>query len=546
MKYGTILFVELLRYGVNYTMNLRNLSQEELIKKINMLEERIKRQDNEINVLSEQLNWYSQQIRLQQKKLFGSSSEKTVLPDQISLFDEIEIESTPIKAEPKLEEVTYKRKKKNNKRGIDISSLPAVTKIYDLENKNCPDCGEPLRKIGENIRKELVYHPAKYEVIEHVQYVYTCDRCEEDSLKSKIFKADMKASVIYKSFASPSLLSYIIDNKFNKALPLYRQEVMFNQIGLKLSRQTMANWMIKLHDEYFKRMTDYMHKTLLQSEYLHADETTNQVLNVPDQKPTTKSYMWVYKTGRSEDKQIVHFIYENTRGHEHAKKHLEGYHNILQTDGYQAYDKLDDIRHMGCWAHCRRKYLEALDGAPSDTDLKGTASYRLLHKINKLFTLEKKLKGKSYEEIKDTRQKEAKPIIDDFFKDVKECAKVAVEKTKLSQALTYSINQEENLRLYLEDGRIEISNNRAENSIRPFCVGRRNWLFSNTVKGAEASAAIYSLLETAKLNNLKPYDYFEYLLTALTEIDINDDKELEKIMPWSKSLPENIYLTKKS
>lgn len=539
MKCGTILLVELLRYGVNYVMDLRNLSQEELIKMIN-------EKDKKIELLTEQLNWYTQQIKLQQKKLFGSSSEKTVLPDQISLFDEIEIESTPIKTEPKLEEVTYKRKKKNNKRGIDISSLPAVTKIYDLENKNCPDCGEPLRKIGENIRKELVYYPARYEVIEHVQYVYTCDKCEEDSLKSRIFKADMKAPVIYKSFASPSLLSYIIDNKFNKALPLYRQEVMFNQIGLKLSRQTMANWMIKLYNEYFKRMTDYMHRILLQSEYLHADETTNQVLNVPDQKPTTKSYMWVYKTGRSEDKQIVHFIYENTRGHEHARRHLEGYHNILQTDGYQAYDKLDNIKHMGCWAHCRRKYSEALDSAPSGTDLKRTASYRLLHKINKLFTLEKKLAGKSYEEIKETRQKEAKPIIDDFFKDVKECAKVAVDKTKLSQALTYSINQEENLRLYLEDGRIEISNNRAENSIRPFCVGRRNWLFSNTVKGAEASAAIYSLVETAKLNNLKPYDYFEYLLTVLTEIDINDDKELEKIMPWSKSLPENIYLTKKS
>lgn len=539
MKCGTILLVELLRYGVNYVMDLRNLSQEELIKMIN-------EKDKKIELLTEQLNWYTQQIKLQQKKLFGSSSEKTVLPDQISLFDEIEIESTPIKTEPKLEEVTYKRKKKNNKRGIDISSLPAVTKIYDLENKNCPDCGEPLRKIGENIRKELVYYPARYEVIEHVQYVYTCDKCEEDSLKSRIFKADMKAPVIYKSFASSSLLSYIIDNKFNKALPLYRQEVMFNQIGLKLSRQTMANWMIKLYNEYFKRMTDYMHRILLQSEYLHADETTNQVLNVPDQKPTTKSYMWVYKTGRSEDKQIVHFIYENTRGHEHARRHLEGYHNILQTDGYQAYDKLDNIRHMGCWAHCRRKYSEALDSAPSGTDLKRTASYRLLHKINKLFTLEKKLADKSYEEIKETRQKEAKPIIDDFFKDVKECAKVAVDKTKLSQALTYSINQEENLRLYLEDGRIEISNNRAENSIRPFCVGRRNWLFSNTVKGAEASAAIYSLVETAKLNDLKPYDYFEYLLTVLTEIDINDDKELEKIMPWSKSLPENIYLTKKS
>ena len=520
-------------------MDLRNLSQEELIKMIN-------EKDRKIEVLTEQLNWYSQQVKLQQKKLFGSSSEKTVLPDQISLFDEIELESTPIKTEPKLEEITYKRKKKNNKRGLDISSLPTTTKIYDIEDKNCPECGAPLRKIGENTRKELIYHPARYEVIEHVQYVYTCDKCEDDSIKSKMYKADMKDSIIYKSFASPSLLSYIIDNKFNKALPLYRQEVMFSQIGLKLSRQTMANWMIKLHSEYFKRMTDYMHKILLQSEYLHADETTNQVLNVPNQKPTTKSYMWVYQSGRSEDKQIVHFIYENTRGHEHARKHLEGYHNILQSDGYQAYDNLDDIKHMGCWAHCRRKYSEALESAPAGTDLKGTASYRLLHKINKLFTLEKKLAGKSYEEIKEIRQKEAKPIVDDFFNDVRECAKVAVGQTKLSKALTYSINQEESLRFYLEDGRVEVSNNRAENSIRPFCVGRRNWLFSNSIKGAEASASIYSLLETAKVNHLKPYDYFEYLLTILTEIDINDDKELEKIMPWSKTLPKNVYLIKKS
>ena len=527
-------------------MNLRNLSQEELIKKINMLEEKVKIQDSQINVLSEQLNWYSQQIKLQQKKLFGSSSEKTVLPDQISLFDEIELESTPIKKEPELEEISYKRKKKNKQRGIDFSSLPTTVQIHDIENKNCTECGSPLRKIGENKRKELIYHPARYEVIEHIQYVYVCDECDKNTEQAKIYKADMKEPIIYKSFASPSLLSYIIDNKFNKSLPLYRQEVMFNQIGLKLSRQTIANWMIKLYDQYFHKMSDYMHKTLLQSEYIHGDETTIQVLTSPNQKPTTKSYMWVYKTGRSESKQIVSFIYEDTRGHEHAKRHLKGYHQILQSDGYQAYDNIEDIKHMGCWAHCRRKYSESLDGAPAGTNLKETASYRLLHKINKLFTIEKDLADKNYEEIKEIRQQKAKPIIDDFFEDVKECAKMAVGQTKLSKALTYSINQEECLRYYLEDGRVEISNNRAENSIRPFCVGRRNWLFSNTVKGARTSASLYSLLETAKLNNLKPYDYFEYLLSNLTEIDTNNDKELEKIMPWSKSLPENIYLIKKS
>lgn len=312
---------------------------------------------------------------------------------------------------------------------------------------------------------------------------------------------------------------------------------MFSQIGIKLSRQIMANWMVKLYDEYFKTIISHMHKVLLNSQYIHADETTIQVLKVPHQRPTTKSYMWVYKTGRSEEKQIVVFKYENTSGHEHAKKHL---------DGYQAYEKFKGITHMGCWAHCRRKYSEALDSAPPGTDLKGTASYRLLHKINKLFQIEKENADKSYEDMKQIRQEKAKPLIDDFFEDVKECAKVAVNKTKLSEALKYSINQEEKLRVYLEDGRIEISNNQAENAIRPFCVGRRNWLFANIVQGAETSAAIYSLVEIAKLNGLKTYEYINYLLISLTEIDHNDEKELDKYMPWSKELPDDIYLIKKS
>lgn len=525
--------------GCEDVMNLRNLSQEELIKMIN-------EKDKKIEALTEQLNWYSQQIKLQQKKLFGSSSEKTVLPDQISLFDEIELESTPIKQEPELEEITYRRKRKSRQRGIDISSLPVKKVIHDIDNKSCPECGALLRKIGENKRKELVYHPARYEVIEHIQYVYTCDRCDREAVQSPIYKAPMKEPVIYKSFASPSLLSYIIDNKFNKALPLYRQEVMFNQMGLKLSRQTMANWMIKLHDEYFRTIASHMHKVLLKSQYLHGDETSVQVLKAPHQKATTKSYMWVYKTGGSEEKQIVVFIYENTRGHEHAQKHLEGYHHILQTDGYQAYEKLEGITHMGCWAHCRRKYKEALDSAPAGVDLKQTASYRLFHKINKLFQIEKENADRSYEEIRQIRQVQSKPLVDDFFEDVRECAKVAVDKTKLSEALKYSINQEEKLRVYLEDERIEISNNRAENAIRPFCVGRRNWLFTNTVQGAQTSAALYSLIETAKLNNLKPYEYFNYLLSSLTEIDINDEEALDNYMPWSKELPDNTYLTKKS
>lgn len=197
---------------------------------------------------------------------------------------------------------------------------------------------------------------------------------------------------------------------------------------------------------------------------------------------------------------------------------------------------------MGCWAHCRRKYKEALDSAPAGVDLKQTASYRLFHKINKLFQIEKENADRSYEEIRQIRQEQSKPLVDDFFEDVRECAKVAVDKTKLSEALQYSINQEEKLRVYLEDGRIEISNNRAENAIRPFCVGRRNWLFFNTVSGAETGGALYSLIVTAKENKLKVEPYLRYYFEHIKDIDISSEEELNKLMPWSETLPE--YLKK--
>lgn len=520
---------------------LKDQSREELIKTI-------EEKDRTLREYKDKLNWYREQIELFKKKMFGSKSEKSVAIGQTSLFDEIEVESTPIKTEPALEEVAYKRKRgKKHNRNIDLSDLPTKTVIHDLKDKTCPVCGLQLRKTGENVRKELIYHPARFEVVEHIQYVYTCDKCEKTELKSPFYKAELPESVIYKSFASPSLLSGIIDNKFNRQLPLYRQEMMYEQLGAKISRQTMSNWMIKLYNGYFKAVVDYMHGQLISSSYIHGDETTVQVLNVPGKEPTSRSYMWVYRTGRSEEKQLVIFQYETSRSQDNAKRHLKGYGGILQSDGYQAYKNLEGITHAGCYAHLRRKYKEALDSAPKGTDLSKTAAYRLFHKINALFEIERQIpKGTSYEDIRKIRDERSRPLVDDFFKDARECEKVAIKKTKLSQALTYSINQESILRTFLEDGRIEMTNNPAENSIRSFVVGKKNWLFMNTVNGAKASAAIYSIVETAKLNKLRIYDYFNYLLTVVTKIDIDDHQELEKLMPWSKELPENLYIRQKS
>lgn len=519
--------------------DLHQLSQQELIQII-------ENKDKKISTMEEQLSWYKNQIKLQQKALFGKRSEKSVTDTQLSLFDEAEVEASAIKTEPALETVVYQRKKKNKKRTIDLSKLPVTRKVYEIENPVCPTCGDSPRKIGEETRKELVYHPATYEVIEPVQYVYACRSCEVKDTKTTILKAASPKAVLPKSIASASLLANIINDKYNKALPLYRQEVSFKEQGLLLSRQTMANWMMKLYDRYLKSMVSYMHTKVLEMEYICADETTVQVLREAGKAASSKSYMWVYKSGRSEEKQMVIYQYEPSRKHEHVVKYLQGYTGILQSDGYQAYEKVEGATHMGCWAHARRKYVEAVEVIPKGTDKKNTQSYHLLEKINKLFDLERECEGKTYEEIYAYRNKYVKPLVEDYFKEVEELLKYSVGKSPLDTALQYSHNQESKLKKYLEDGRIEMSNNSCERAVKPFTIGRKNWLFMNSVNGASSSAAIYSIVESAKINGLVPIKYIEYLLTQLVDMDMDKQEIIESVLPWSKTLPKEVYQTKKS
>ncbi len=518
-------------------MDLNKLSKEQLI-------ELNKNSLNHISQLEEQLNWYQQQINLLQKNMFGKKSEKTDLPEQLSLFDEVEIEQTPIKIEPELEEITYKRKKKKGKREQDLSLFPVERIIYDIEEKTCNLCNAPLRKVSENIRKELIYIPASYKVIEHVQYVYTCDACNEE--KANFVKGKAPIALLPKSFLSASLASTIIYNKFCLSLPLYRQEMDYKRTNLLLTRQTMSNWLVKLYDYYLKDVQAYMHRCLLQMEYIGADETTVQVLREQGIATSTRSYMWAYKSGRSEEKQLVLFHYEPTRGHDCAKKHLEGYHQIVQSDGYQAYDKLEDVTQAGCMAHARRKFIEVLDSAPKGTDITSSFSNKIVILMNQLFHIEKETKDMSYLEITSLRQTKAKPIFDEIMERIHEANQGKIVNKKLQQAITYCVNQESKLRTYLDDGRIELSNNSLERAIRPFTVGRKNWLFSTSPHGARASSCYYSIVESAKLNKLNPQAYLEYILSILPNINLKDEKDLENIMPWSTNLPENIKIIEKS
>lgn len=498
-----------------------------------------------VEQLSQENAWYKEQVKFQQKKLFGKSSEKTNT-EQISLFDEAEVESTPISDESEIIKVPEHKRKKKGK-PLSYDNIPVETIHYELSGKEliCPTCGDEYHEMSTKVKRELVYVPPKIEVKEHVEHIYSCRNCEKNGIEATIATAKGPKPLIAGSMASPSAVANIINDKYNKSVPLYRQEITFKQLGINLSRQTMSNWLIKCSNIYFLKMIDLMKKELVAMDIIRADETKVEVLHEPGKKASALSYMWVYASGRSESKQLVIFKYEASRAHNHAIKYLKEFSGTLQSDGYQAYDKIENIRQAGCWAHCRRKFTDALALVPKKVDPKTTETYKCLEMINKLFEIEKKQKDTDYDRITKIRQSESLPVVNMFFEKIHELEKISLPKSHLGEAVSYASNQENKLRTYLDDGRIEISNNSTERSIRPFTIGRKNWLFMNTVKGANSSSAIYSLIESAKMNNLKPYDYINYVLEKAPLIDFNDENQISQLMPYSK-LPKNLYNPKKS
>lgn len=395
------------------------------------------------------------------------------------------------------------------------------------------------------VKRELIFIPPKVKVINHVEHVYSCRSCEQNDTAATIITAKRPPALIEGSIASSSLVANIINDKYVKSLPLYRQEMSYQRMGINITRQNMSNWLIRVSNTYFKAMTDYMYKELLKMEYISADETGVQVLHEPGKQASSKSYMWVYMSGRSETKQLILYKYEQSRAHKHAVNYLKDYCGILLTDGYQAYDKIENAVQAGCWAHLRRKLNEALELVPKGTKKEDTQAYKCFSMINKLFKIEKDNRGESYDRLKEIRIEKSAPVVEKFFEKIHELEKMTLPKSHFGEAVIYASNQEKKLRTFLTDGRVEISNNVTERAIRNFTIGRSNWKFMNTVKGADASSYIYSLVESGKLNNLKPYDYINYVLSYLPGKDLNDKTVLERVMPWSK-LPKELYNIRKS
>jgi transposase len=471
----------------------------------------------------EKLEHLKAQLLLALKREFGRSSEAA--PGQGELFNEAEQEAA-LEADDADAELTTTvpahARRKPGRRPLP-SHLPRVEIIHEIDEADriCPDDGEALKEIGEEVSEQLDIVPAQIRVIRRVRKKYACPACE-----SHVARAPMPKSLIPKSIATPNLLSHIALYKYQDALPLYRQEQIFARLGIELSRTTQANWMIRIGQALAPLMA-LMHEDLLAASVVHSDETTVQVLKEAGRRPDQKSYMWLLVTGAGPP--IVLYHYAPSRARSVVDELLAGYRGTLVTDGYGAYDVLPDVRHAGCWSHARRKFHEALKAQPGGKAGKAQVGFNL---IQKLFLLERDYQELDPEAHLRARQSRSKPVVDELRTWLEKSLPLVSPKTLVGKALGYLDNQWDKLTVFLDDGNVPIHNNLAENKIRPFVIGRKNWLFSDTTDGAHASAALYSLMETVKANDLEPSMYLPWLFHTLPNTDADDTDALRALLPY--------------
>ena len=533
---------------------LNGMSRENLIELMKLMKEQSAKKDTEIQLLKDKQKelefmnaMLSDRLALARRKQFGSSSEKYAEGyEQMDLFNEAEASADPEAEEPTFEEVhpsSYKRKKRTGKKEEDLSDFEVTETIeYKLagEDRYCPECGKKYKIVTKETVKRLKCVPAKFEVVEEVTYVYSCPECG-------FMKRPEKTPPLVSggSIATPSLVAGIMNAKYVNGMPLARQEREFARYNLNLSTKTMANWIIGCANRYLKPLYDRMKEEFLKSRYIHCDETRIQVIGEPDQKGTTQNWMWVYLTDEySESPRMALFDYERTRAGYHPVKFLDGrFHGYLTCDGYQAYHGLDDsITVTGCFTHARRRFDAALTALKKDftrEQLKETVAYNAMTRIGILYKVEELIRNKTPEERYEERQKQSRPVVDALFEWLHSMEDSVDRSSLIGDAILYTLNQEPYLRRYLDDGHLSIDNNSAERAIKNFAVGRRNWLFAKSIRGADASAVVYSITETALLNGLKPYVYLTYVLDQIRQMGpFPKPDELERLLPWSDDLPE--------
>ena len=492
--------------------------------------------------LRQQVQYLLEQLKLAKHRQFGSSSEQTS-PDQISLFNEAEAEADPAAPEPEIETIKAYVRRKAGQVGLDRlpEDLPVEEIVHELppEERCCPDCGNALHVMGREEREELKFVPARAVIVRHVSHIYACRRCEKHDDHVPIIKAPMPNPVIKCSFASPEAIAHIAYEKFVMGAPLYRQEADWKRKGIPLSRQTMANWLIRATNDWLTPIYSRLKELLLEHQVLHGDETVLQVLHEDGKSTTSKSYMWLYRTGCGVKRQIVIFEYQPDRKAIHPVEFLDKFEGYLHADGYAGYHNLKkEITVVGCWSHARRKFFDMIKTLSKEKRA-GTQAARGVQFCDRLFALEEEY-AKNFSSLVppddnfkaryEARLEKSKPVVDEFYAW---CRSLDVmPRTGMGKAVGYAQDQRFWLEHFLLDGRLEISNHRAENAIRPFTLGRKNWLFANTVKGAQTTAVLYSLIETAKANDINPYDYLTHVFKTAPNSDFSTNPAtLESLLP---------------
>jgi transposase len=500
----------------------------------------LKARDEKILLLQAEVQWYKEQFGLAKKRLYGPKSEPSPVTQEAMLFNEAEACASDVLPDPECEKVTCNRRKKTpGRRQQQLENLPIEEIEYELteEARTCPACSGSLHKMGEDVRQEIKVIPAQVILVKHKAAKYACRHCNRNEIQTPIKTASVPKTAFPNSLASPSAVAYMMSQKFVEGLPLYRQEQNLTRLGFELSRQTMANWILAGAD-WLEQMARLLKAELLARAALHSDETPLQVLQEAGRSAQSTSYMWLYRSGRDGPPTVL-YEYQPTREAEHPRKFLKGFTGFLHVDGYVGYEGLTGVTLVGCWAHARRNFIEALEVLDAMERAKGgTAAHEGLKYCDKLFAIERDLHQVTAQERFAGRQTRSGPVLKEMRVWLEEMAIAVVPKTACGKAIRYCLNQWSKLTTFMLDGRLELDNNRAERSIKPFVIGRKNWLFANTPRGADASATIYSLVETAKENGLNPLPYLKHLFERLPNMNWKDPQALVPLLPWSETIQD--------
>lgn len=525
---------------------LNNLSREELITIILGMQ-------GQLDALNENIEKLIEQIRLANQHRFGRRTETMEsIEGQLSFFDEADALFNPLVQEPDVEEVLLRKAKKKKAKGQreeDLKDFPEDIIPPHTVSKEVLDAfyGEGnWRQMPSETYKRLRHEPESWTVEVHTVDVFVGTDGEH---QDEFMRGDRPKDLFRGSIATPSLVASILNVKYVNSAPLHRIEQEFSRNGVNISKQTMSNWMIGSANRYFAPLVECMKQELLKLPVTQSDETPTQVIR-DDRNPGSKSYMWVHRSGEFyTERPVVIYEYQKGRNHELPLAFYQNYEGILVTDGLSQYHliekKLSGLTNANCWAHARRDYADAIKIADkSNPDaVRRSVAYQALSRISQIYKLEGALKDLPAEERLRERQNTIKPLVEEYFAWVKvQLENTAVPpKGKTAEGLKYSINQEKYLKVFLTDGNVPIDNSASERAIRTFCIGKKNWMFHDSIMGAQASAIIYSISETAKLNNLRPYYYFKYLLTELPKLcdekGTIDSAKLKHLLPWAKELP---------